>query len=400
MIFNFYEMDKLKICTYNCRGLPKDKKKLALRPDISTLFESNHIIAFQETWYSKQNLKFLNSLHSSYDGVGAAKIDESTDIIQGRFSGGVALMWHKELGKLVRRIDLAVDWCVAIELQLESTKFIIFNVYLPYQCKDNEDEYLSCLGCIKTFVKDIDCTNFLIIGDWNANLGKSGTHLVQPIMSDFCNENQLILSSKLLLPDTTYTQVQLREGTLFYSWLDHIVSSADCHKSIEEIQVHYNLTDEDQIPVSISVEVDNLPKLSKTNNDYSGKINWDCLSDQNKKLYYDRTMTTLSNITIPVESLCCSDINCTNMLHKEDIENLFNEIIGSLTDSSVNFLPKKGNFTPKPGWNDYVSDIYDFSREARRMWLEQGKPRQGTIHEIFVTSKRRFKYVLGYITKI
>ena len=62
------------------------------------LFENNHIIAFQETWLSKQNLRILNSLQTSFDGLGVAKVDESNDIIQGRYSGGVAFMWHKDLG--------------------------------------------------------------------------------------------------------------------------------------------------------------------------------------------------------------------------------------------------------------------------------------------------------------
>ena len=47
----------------------------------------------------------------------------------------------------------------------------------------------------------------------------------------------------------------------------------------------------------------------------------------------------------------------------------------------------------------YVSDLYDFSRETRRMWLDNGKPRQGMLHQMFVQSKRRFKCALKYITK-
>ena len=179
-------MDSLLIITtYNCRGLPKDRTKLKYRPDIMNLFENNHIIAFQETWLSKQNLRILNSLHPSFDGLGVAKVDESNDIIQGRYSGGVAFMWHKDLGRNIKRIDLSVDWCVAIEVNLGSTKFVLFNVYLPFQCFENEDEYISCLGSIKTFLEDIDCTNFLIMGDWNANLINSGTTLFRPYMLDF-----------------------------------------------------------------------------------------------------------------------------------------------------------------------------------------------------------------------
>ena len=85
-------------------------------------------------------------MHSDFDGCGAAQADERTDIIQGRNKGGVILMWRKELGKSIRRLDLAIDWCVAIEIDLNSTKIVIFNVYLPYQCSDNEEDYITCLS--------------------------------------------------------------------------------------------------------------------------------------------------------------------------------------------------------------------------------------------------------------
>ena len=53
----------------------------------------------------------------------------------------------------------------------------------------------------------------------------------------------------------------------------------------------------------------------------------------------------------------------------------------------------------KPGWSDYVSDLYKFSRETYKLWLENGKPRQGTIHDMYTQSKRRFKYALRFIKK-
>ena len=63
----------LNIASYNCRGLPKTRNKLLLRPDILAIFEQNEIICFQETHYSKQNLKLLNGLCEEYIGIGAAK---------------------------------------------------------------------------------------------------------------------------------------------------------------------------------------------------------------------------------------------------------------------------------------------------------------------------------------
>ena len=89
----------LRLTTYNSRGLPKNNRSLNLRPDIVKVLNDSHIVAFQETWYSKQDLSCINSLHNEFVGSGVAKIDESTGIIQGRYSGGVAIMWRKELSK-------------------------------------------------------------------------------------------------------------------------------------------------------------------------------------------------------------------------------------------------------------------------------------------------------------
>ena len=44
---------KFNLVSYNCGGLPKDKKKLDLRPDVKHLFKYNEIICLQETWFAK-----------------------------------------------------------------------------------------------------------------------------------------------------------------------------------------------------------------------------------------------------------------------------------------------------------------------------------------------------------
>ena len=123
-------MEGLNTVSYNCRGLPKSKQRLGRRPDIVNLLNNNDIIALQEIWYSKQDLKMINSLHSDFDGFGAAKIDESDGIIQGRYSGGVAFMWRKDLSRHVKRIEYNVDWCIAIEVTMEGTTFILFSIYI------------------------------------------------------------------------------------------------------------------------------------------------------------------------------------------------------------------------------------------------------------------------------
>ena len=80
-------MEGLIMTSYNCRGLPKTKNKLVSWPDILEVFKESDIIGFQETHYSKQDNKNLNCIHNSFIGIGAAKIDESSGIIQGRYPG-------------------------------------------------------------------------------------------------------------------------------------------------------------------------------------------------------------------------------------------------------------------------------------------------------------------------
>ena len=373
--------------------------KLVLRPDILSLLESNHIVAFQETWYSKQNLKLINGLHPLFEGIGSAKVDESSGILQGRYSGGVTIMWRKELGKCIRRLELSEDWCVAIEISIGDTKFVLFNVYLPYQCDENEEDYINCLSTLLSYMDDLDNTNFIFIGDWNANIRNSGTTTFKAHLLDFCSENKLLLSSKCLLPNSTYTYIHRRDGNNYYSWLDHIVSSVDCNNSIKNIFVNYDMTDEDHIPVTFSMSVDCLPKLSSNVNKVSSKIKWDGLSDKCIKQYHEHTSKSLSEIEIPLSSVLCSDCNCKSVTHTGELITFFESIKESLINSSLHCHPGNRKYTPRPGWNDYVSELYDFSREARNMWMDQGKPRQGMVHEIFMKSKRRFKCALNYITK-
>ena len=53
----------------------------------------------------------------------------------------------------------------------------------------------------------------------------------------------------------------------------------------------------------------------------------------------------------------------------------------------------------KPGWSDYVADLYKYTREIRQMWLESGASRQGPLFNELTRSKARFKYAKRYIDR-
>ena len=102
---------------------------------------------------------------------------------------------------------------------------------------------------------------------------------------------------------------------------------------------------------------------------------------------------------IPVEAQCCNFLDCKDTFLIDLIKQFYNEIIESLNVSSPHLFKKKGNFKNKPGWSDYVADVYKYSCEVRRLWMENGKPRQGPLFHEFARSKAKFKYTLRYISR-
>ena len=389
----------LNITSYNCRGLPKTKTKLLLRPDIVELFKDSDVIGFQETHFFKQDIKFVNSIHDSFTGIGVAKVDASVGLIQGRGSGGVALMWRSSLSKYIKPLELNSDWCVAIELSTETTKLVIFNIYMPYQCGENEELYIEQLGSISSFIEELNCTNFVIIGDFNANLRFSGNNLFAGHMTEFCQDNELLISSQILLPHDSYSYVGYRDSVPHYSWLDHVVSSADFHNSILNIKIRDEISDEDHLPVTIKVDLNLLPNLTNCNNDSFFKINWESATETDLLYFYNLTDQSFADIKLPIDALLCIDLNCKHAEHIQKIDTFYNDIVSVLNDSSKHMSSKFNNSRNRPGWSDLVADLYDYSRETRKLWLENGKPRQGFIFKEFSKSKAQFKCALRYIKR-
>ena len=271
---------------------------------------------------------------------------------------------------------------------------------MPYQCIQNQEQYIDNLWNIYSFIESINTTNFMIIGDWNANLGISGNSLFGPIMEDFCSENNLIISTKKLLPPDTYSHISRRTDSIFKSWLDHVVPSMDCHMAIGKIDMLYNLKDDDHIPFIVHIKSGDIPKVSRETNDVSPKVNWINIKDSEIQRYCNNTDEILSNIELPIEALSCNNLKCKNNEHRHHLSKFYNNIINSLMKSSKHLYNNRSeNYTQRPGWTDYVSDLHDYSKTCRQIWMNENQPRQGIIHENYIRARARFKYAVKYIKK-
>ena len=145
----------------------------------------------------------LNSCHSDYYGYGVSPVDATLDIISGRPYGGVGFLWKKGLDADVSIIECEFDWLCCIKICDGKKEYILINVYLPYECVDNRDDYSDCLAKLNVIIENINSTCITVIGDFNANLSKQSAF--GDMLLNFCSDNNYDIVDKTILPADTYT---------------------------------------------------------------------------------------------------------------------------------------------------------------------------------------------------
>ena len=173
---------------------------------VERLLQSSDILCLQEIWLWKQDLGSLHCLSDGCHGIGEATRDGQDGTIQGHPPGGVAIFWRLEYEEYITELKFEQDWIVGIQLCQDNNKLAILCIYLPYQCTDNEEEYLTKLGQLSAVIDDIDTTCITVIGDFNADAAGADScfwnHLRQ-----FCLDNNLTISTVTMLPDDSFTYV-------------------------------------------------------------------------------------------------------------------------------------------------------------------------------------------------
>ena len=165
----------MRVVSYNSRGLrlghsAADK---ARRLVVDTLLDDCDILCIQESWMAKQDLDKLNTLHPDFHGAGESTTDLSTGIHRGRIPGGVVILWNVKYDSMVKIVRLNVDWAIGLEFNCNGKRFLILNVYTPYESYDHLDEFMSRLAFIQSFIEDADLSCIYVMGDYNADLSDS-----------------------------------------------------------------------------------------------------------------------------------------------------------------------------------------------------------------------------------
>ena len=188
-----------------------------------------------------KGLDKLTDISDNHFACGTAEVDYTKGITSGRPYGRTAILWNKKLNaKISMKQDQSI---IGLEVCLDSSSLNFLNVYMPYCCDSNYDEYINYNLCkISTLCDETASPNVFIVGDFNAcpnnNFGE--------LLSKFCLEHELKISDKIILPVDSFTYVSDTHRT--YSWLDHVVSSKSAHDSIQNIEILHQFILSDHRP--------------------------------------------------------------------------------------------------------------------------------------------------------
>ena len=54
---------------------------------------------------------------------------------------------------------------------------------MPYECRENVDDYLENLGVIKTVIDELECTCISVLGDWNSDISDHASIFGRQLMT-------------------------------------------------------------------------------------------------------------------------------------------------------------------------------------------------------------------------
>ena len=156
----------LKFMSFNCFGV---KNKL---PIIRDLCNQTDILFLQETWLLPHDLGILNSVHPSFVSYSTSAVNVDDGILTGRPFGGLSILWNKCSSMRIKVVNFDDVRMSGIILELNGSPYLCINVYLPYYCAENIDEYYMYMGKLSSIVEECDASGIIVLGDFNADVGK------------------------------------------------------------------------------------------------------------------------------------------------------------------------------------------------------------------------------------
>ena len=321
----------------------------------------------------------------------------------GRPFGGLCTVVKKHPAYSCREIEIASDRILAVGLYDTTGTLvqIIVCVYMPFYNGSPEkyEEFIETLDNLQTIVDKFGSSApVLFIGDFNTQLPSraylhrkwfkaKGFTRHSSILYDFVTGNDLSVADFLFPQSVQYTY--FNHANHHYSWIDHVLCF---HKDLARITNCSIVPEEpgnisDHLPIKVTFTV---PSKPIKQNGLSMNQNWFPAPKWTSQIGIDCYQQSLSDKLSGLQSLNWFDTDQAT-LHGliDDRLNTINSSIHSAAREAG--LTPKNSLKPKPYWCPGLSVLRDKKRFWWSIWVELGRPRNGSVFEIWKNLKKQFR---------
>ena len=389
----------LLFATYNSTGLASHKQDY-----IRWLLNERkpHVILLQETWLIPSHISaVLGSLHEDYMYTGVSAMSQAT-LLQGRPHGGVAILWNKTLASKIQTVNCDNDRMCAIKLALDNNQnLLIINAYLPIDNRSRthaSELYDQCINNIDCIIQQSNSDHVIVGGDLNVDLERNTANLACLLESASRNDLHFAWDHAHKPDEFTYTAPNMING----SRIDHFVLSPTAFNSIKSLYVEEIPEQHGHRPLVMNCEL-RLTNCGKSSAKYSPvrniSISWHKVGVHHIESYKEQIDSLIQNHSELHNNIAtnCHDLQCENKDHLAAIDSMCDGITDLCINAGLTVFPKyrlKNNLSPY--WKDNIKPYRDESLFWGKLWRDNGKPKTGVVHDIYVRVKREYHYAVRH----
>lgn len=375
-------MDKLNITSLNCHGF--NTSKIAF---INKCLQTCNVLFLQEHWLSLAQLTQLGDINSDFISTAVCGF-KNEKVLCGRPYGGCAILWSRCLDVAIQNIPCDSNRIVAITMSFNDTKLLFINIYMPYECSNDDsilDEFVLQLSVIANIIDRHQDALVVIGGDFNVDFSRSTIHT--RLLSEFLEVHGLVSCHTLGGYEVDYTY---NFDSKRFNILDHFMVSMSLAYShgltVSVLHDIDNISDHEPITLHLPLKVNQIVSSPSFN---KKKPAWCKCNAQQLADYKDTLSSLLKCVKVPVSSLLCSNVLCDDVEHSRCLNEYSKYIIECCITAAERCIPMTGNkeVTRIPGWSEYVQPFRDTALFWHHLWVENGRPREGIIANIRRTTR-------------
>ena len=398
--------NEINVISYNTSGWNIFKARFI---ESIIIAHSVHIFAVQEHWLLDKNIHKLDKYFDNFENFTLPAVKSCSQINKGRPSGGLSILFSKQISPFVKRIICPGSNRVqAISVSCGDVSYVYINCYFPVDPQSaNADitKLLNCLQDVQYIIDNCDAgSKFVLMGDINADYSRN-SHFVNLIKTSFSNIDLISVWTKFDC-DYTYSFSKLHNGLnrTYFSTIDHFCLSSnilsDCIEAAPIDSVD-NTSGHRPIFMKLKCPVDSLtsPQNVDSNNFSHGRPMWNKATDYNINSYVGNLHNMLSDIDIPVDAINCNNVHCSCVGHIMDMDSYAACVMDSISSAVEQNIPyytnSQSNHKPQiPGWNDFVKPYREDSIFWHSIWVSAGRPQNTNLHQVMKSTRNQYHYAI------